>query len=82
MKVFGKFNEIEVVHFDSTEIEDLFLGKPVEKEHFTFGEKATISIDEILAIKNGESVGFTVKGLPFRRNNLKLHFEYFRFCSR
>ena len=45
----------------------------MEKEHFTFGEKAIISIDEILAIKNGESVGFIVKGLPFKRNNLKFH---------
>ena len=64
MKVFGKFNYTLVVHLGSTEINNLFLGQTVEKEHFTFGEKSTISIDEILAVKNGEHVGFTVKGLP------------------
>ena len=41
----------------------------MENQHFNFGEKATITIDDILAIKNGEQVGFTVKGLASERND-------------
>ena len=40
----------------------------MENQHFNFGEKATITIDDILAIKNGEQVGFTVKGLASETN--------------
>ena len=35
----------------------------MEQQNFTFGEKKTLCVDDILAIKNGERVGYTVKGL-------------------
>ena len=55
--------------FSLVQSEMMISGKPVENQHFNFDEKATITIDDILAIKDGEQVGFTVKGLASERND-------------
>ena len=34
----------------------------MEQENFTFGEKKILCVDDILSIKNGKQVGYTVKG--------------------
>ena len=38
----------------------------MEQQNFTFGEKKTLCVDDILAVKNGERVGYTVKGLFYK----------------